>query len=163
MNKLHTLFALSFMLLAATLFGQQIAAPILPEFDPNVMPVAVDLDSVAQLIVSDYTLIKSLKTQVPSIENVSDVGIYKKSEKLYLTYTIRFSESTGQVYYHNILLYKGLQDAYYVSNQSVTCGSGCQDCKAGCECGSNGSCPPVTPVMRISAFPLAKVPFTTEK
>ena len=153
----------SFILIWTTLSGQQTASPALPEFDPAVMPIAVDLDSAAQLIVSNYTLIKALKTQMPAIEKVNDVDLFEKSGKLYLTYSIKFSESSGQVFYHNILLYRGLQDAYYVSNQSVTCGSGCQDCKAGCECGSTGSCPPVTPVMRISAFPLAKVPLTIEK
>jgi hypothetical protein len=156
---------LSFLLAlsADVLIAQVTTSTINPEFDPQLMPVAVDMDSSIQLIVSDFILAKSLKTQVPAIAQVVEVAPLQKNGKLYLAFCIRFKGTPSHLFYHNILLYKGLQEAYYISNQSVTCGSDCQDCKAGCECSSNGGCPPVSPVLRISDFPMAKTTLYIEK
>ncbi len=143
--------------------AQKTAQVSLPEFDPHVMPIAVDLDSSVQLVVSNYVLIKSLKTQIPAIGKVNNVVVIQKNQKVYLSYHIRFKGETSQSYFYNILLYKGLQDEYYASNQSITCGADCQDCKGDCGCTGSGSCPPVAAAMKISDFPLAKTPFFIEK
>lgn len=135
-----------------------------PIFNPQTMPVAVVSDSTVQLIVSNFTLIRSLKTQVPNLERVEKVAQIKKAGKEYLVFTAQFRGAPRERYFINIPLREQVAGWYYATSGGSVC-AGCNDCQGNCGACSDStqscSAPPAS-VHIISTFPLAKVTLSIE-
>ena len=161
MKKLYILFSILF--LAGLHSNAQMARTAPAElFDPQSMPVAVQSDSSLFLIVSNYTLMRSVKNKFPGITKVEDIRIRQAGSQHFLSFVLQVKEQPGKYFYHNIVLFQGVKNAWYLSNQSITCGKSCQDCygtggSAPCNCTGNGTCENAPESLRLPGFPLESV------
>lgn len=132
-------------------------------FNPQTMPVAVVSDSTVQLIVSNFTLIRSLKAQMPNLERVEKVTQIKKAGKEYLVFTAQLRGAPHERYFINIPLREQVAGWYYATSGGSVC-AGCSDCQGNCGACSDSTqgCSAPASIHLIPALPLAKVTLSVE-
>ena len=117
----------------------------IPDFDPMQHPIALEVDSgIIVNIVSDYVLIKSLRTQVSGFGKILAVRRSSFNGQQYLQYETEPQKSTKQPIFVYFSLIRTPSGAYYVSaTEGLSC-TGCGNCqiidKVTCGC-----CGPVPP------------------
>jgi hypothetical protein len=119
----------------------------IPDFDPIQHPIALEVDSgIIVNIVSDYVLIKSLRTQIPGFGKILSVRRSSFNGQQYLQYETEPQKSTKQPIFVYFSLIRTPSGAYYVGategDSCSGCGSNCQIDVKGPPCGCCGPVPP---------------------
>ena len=134
----------------------------LPLFNPTTMPVGIEVDSCMQLMVSNFTLLRSLKAQMPDVERVERVSNIRQNGIDYLVFTVKLRSDPYQQYIISIRLQKVPNGLYFVTNQSITCGKGCSECENNCNSTCSGGGEGCKQVASRKSIPLAKVTLSIE-
>lgn len=133
-----------------------------PVFNPLTMPVGIEIDSNMQLMVSNFTLLRSLKAQMPDVERVDKVTNIRQNGVDYLVFTVKLRSDPARQYIISIRLQKVPNGLYYVTNQSITCGKGCAECENNCNSACAGGGEGCKQVASRKYIPLARVTLSIE-
>ncbi len=135
---MNTKILLFLSALLGTCFGlqsQTVQSGPLPDFDPFIHPVAVQLDTnVVLATVSEYVLIKSLYAQLPSIGKITKVQCVREGRSWFLRYESNQVGTSEQRIFVLIPLERSDNGTFFVSvNSGTTCIGTC-NCGLGCAC-----------------------------
>lgn len=159
MKFLFTSFTFFYLYLAPLAAQENTEAPF---FNPLTMPVGIEVDSNMQLMVSNFTLLRSLKAQMPDVERVYKVVNMRQNGADYLIFTVKLYSDPSLPYIVSIRLQKAPTGWYYVTNQSITCGKGCSECENNCNSACSGGGEGCKQASSRKHFPLAKVSLSVE-
>jgi hypothetical protein len=137
-NICYTVFIFFFVSIQMIWAQQPYQGNFPAEFDPATHPVAVQADSNLILCtVSDYVLVRSLKAQLPGLDQIKDVHCTLHHNKGYLQFETTLSDPQRTPITIFIPLVAAPNGNYYAWS---TTGTTCSNCTGTCKPEGTGAC-----------------------